>query len=294
MRAHRPGLAAREGSMTAKRLTTRVVEKPWGRRELLPCFDAVPVDGSPVGEIWFEDPARTDRPLLIKYLFTSERLSIQVHPGDRAARAAGHLRGKDEAWVVLDADDDAVIGIGLKQPVSRDALRDAALDGRIVDLVDWRSSRAGDVYYSPAGTVHALGQGLTIVEVQQNVDLTYRLYDYGRPRELHLDDGIAAAEPTPYVAPHTQREATRGRTILAEGPAFVLERLTGPLSGPLNADKELPVWLIPVAGEGHIGDDRLAPGSVWIVEGPANFALAAGSDLLVTYPTATWKPDLLP
>ena len=264
--------------MAARQLTTRRVEKPWGRRDLLPPFGIVAADAEPVGEIWFED-GDDDRALLVKYLFTSERLSIQVHPDDEAARAAGHRCGKDEAWVVLAAEPGATIGIGLRAPASREELRAAALDGRIEEMVDWRPAKAGDIYYSPAGTIHALGAGLTLIEVQPNVDVTYRLYDYGRPRELHLDQGIAVCAPAPYEPPFAFYEAATGRLILAEGPAFVLERRTA--AGPFALDGE--AWLIPISGSGSIDGETLAPGTAWCSEGHTEILLGESCDLLVAY-----------
>ena len=279
--------------MPATRLVTRRVEKVWGRRDLPPVFGAVGEDEEPVGEIWFEDP-RGDQPeLLIKYLFTSERLSIQVHPGDEAARAAGYPRGKDEAWVVLAAEPEAEIGIGLTEEVDPQLLRAAALDGSIEQLIDWRRAEAGDTYYSPAGTVHALGSGLTLVEVQQNVDLTYRLYDYGRPRELHLDEAIAVADPRPYVAHAEPHVLSDGREILADGPAFVLERWRGAASGALQAGGGRPVWLVPIEGQGSIAGETLEAGSAWLAEGEVDLRIESGSDLLVAYPGAGVRKDLL-
>jgi mannose-6-phosphate isomerase len=277
--------------VSATRLEIRRVEKPWGRRDLPPAFAAVGKGGEPVGEIWFEDPRGGDPVLLVKYLFTSEKLSIQVHPDDAAARAAGHERGKDEAWVVLAADLGATIGIGLRVPVSREALRAAALDGRIEAMVDWRPAKAGDVYYSPAGTVHALGAGLTLVEVQQNIDLTYRLYDYGRPRALHLEEGIAVSDPNPYAASSAPYDLAPGRTILADGPAFVLERWTAAAAGRLETDR--PLWLVAVGGAGTIDGETLEPGTVWMVEGAADLTIAAGSDMLLAYPGAGVERQLL-
>src|SRR3546814_12584262 len=96
---------------------------------------------------------------------------------------------------------------------SSDVCSSDLLNGTIEDVMFWKSVKAGDVFYSPAGTVHAIGEGLTLVEIQQNVDLTYRLWDYGRPRELHLDDGIAVSDPVPSVTPHVPREIGDGRTI---------------------------------------------------------------------------------
>ena len=269
--------------MTAIRLETKRVEKPWGRKDLWPGFDDVPEGGEPVGEIWFEDPRGNDPELLVKYLFTSERLSIQVHPDDAAARAAGYPRGKDEAWVVLAAEPHAMIGIGMREVMSRDALRAAALDGSIEDKLFWKAVKAGDVFYSPAGTVHAIGPGLTLVEVQQNVDLTYRLYDYGRPRELHLDEGVAVSDPVPYVAPFGPIEAAKGRLILADGPAFVLEHWARSGSGMLDGG-ERKLWLAPIKGKGAIDGKPLKAGSNWLIEGTADLSLDHDSEILVAYP----------
>jgi mannose-6-phosphate isomerase len=269
--------------MPATRLITKRVEKVWGRHDLWPGFGDVPAGGDPVGEIWFEDPRGHDPVLLVKYLFTSEKLSIQVHPDDAAARAHGYPRGKDEAWVILAAEPHATIAIGTLEGMSRDALKAAALDGSIEGKMDWKAVKAGDSFYSPAGTVHAIGPGLTLVEVQQNVDLTYRLYDYGRPRELHLEDGIAVSDPVPYVAPHIPHEIAPGRRILADGPAFVLERWSRPGTGMLSGG-DRPVWLVPLAGGGAIDGDSLETDGAWLVEGAAALTLAGDVDLLVAYP----------
>jgi mannose-6-phosphate isomerase len=273
--------------MPAVQLTTRRVEKPWGRRDLWPGFGDVPPGGAPVGEIWFEDEqATTDPELLVKYLFTSEKLSIQVHPDDAAARAHGYKRGKDEAWLILAAEPQATIGIGLRATATREELRAGALDGSIEDMLCWRSVKAGDVFYSPAGTVHAIGPGLTLVEVQQNVDLTYRLYDYGRPRELHLDDGIAVSEPVPYVTPFIPHDVAPGRRILADGPAFVFERWRLAGEALLAPEEARPLLLVPLAGNARIDGAPLAPGTVWSVDEPAALATGPDADLLVAYPGA--------
>ncbi|QJU57601.1 class I mannose-6-phosphate isomerase [Sphingomonas sp. AP4-R1] len=274
--------------MPATKLTTKRVEKPWGRRDLWPAFDGVPDGGNPVGEIWFEVPGAQDGSaagpeLLIKYLFTSDRLSIQVHPDDKAAQAHGYPRGKDEAWVILDAEPHASIALGTLETESRDALRAAALDGSIVGMLDWKAVKRDDSYYTPAGTIHAIGPGLTLVEVQQNVDLTYRLYDYGSDRELHLKDGIAVSDPVPYVAPYKAHELSAGRTILADGPAFVLERWTGPVETGLEGDGR-SLWLVPLAGDGTIDGADFPAGSAWMIEGGAALTLPEAADLLVAYP----------
>lgn len=271
--------------MSAVRLITKRVEKPWGRRDLWPGFEDVPEGGEPVGEIWFQHPSGEEPELLVKYLFTSERLSIQVHPDDDAARAKGYPRGKDEAWVVLAAEPHACIAMGMLETISREELRQAALDGTIEGLVDWVAVKDGDVFYSPAGTVHAIGPGLTLVEVQQNVDLTYRLYDYGRPRELHLDEGIAVSDPVPYVVPYIPSEIAPGRTILADGPAFVLERWAIGGEGRLETDGR-PLWLVPLSGGGRIDGEAFEAGGVWLVEDGAALSLDPGTDMLLAYPGA--------
>ena len=274
--------------MPALRLSTIAVEKPWGRTALWPGF-ANP-DGRRIGEIWFEAPAGVDPDLMVKYLFTSEKLSIQVHEDDAAAQAAGRVRGKDEAWVILDAEPDATIALGTRAPVDRDTLRAAALDGSIETMVDWKPVKAGDVIYSAARTVHAIGAGLTLIEVQQNVDLTYRLYDYGRPRALHLEQGIAVADPAPFVAPPIPGDIGGGRVILCEGGKFVLERWrwdgTRTVTLPVGADG----WLIPVTGGGTIDGQAVTAGECWMLASASTLSVSPHSDLLFAYPQPTRLP----
>lgn len=260
--------------MTATRLRAVPVERVWGRHDIPAGFPRLG-DDVPVGEIWFDAPA--DAPLLIKYLFTAERLSIQVHPDDEAARAIGLPRGKDEAWYILDAEPGARIGIGLTHAVSREALRAAAQDGTIEGLLDWREVAAGDLLYSPAGTIHAIGGGIALIEIQQNLDLTYRLYDYDRPRELHLDEGIAVADPAPWVPPSRPRSVAPGRERLAEGKAFTVERWTGP--GTIHG----PAIAIPLSAGGTLNGAALVVGSAWDVKGSAEIT-GDGIDLLMAFP----------
>jgi mannose-6-phosphate isomerase len=280
--------------MTAKKLTTRRIEKLWGRRKLTPWFEDVPAGGEPVGEVWYEmEGVPADAPeLLVKFLFTSEKLSIQVHPDDQAARARGYPRGKDEAWVVLAAEPDATIGLGLKRAASREELRAAALDGSIEALMDWRPVKAGDVFYSPAGTVHALGPGLAIVEVQQNVDLTYRLYDYGRPRELHLEDGIAVSEPGVFDNGQTPRSLAQGRVLLAQGPAFTLERRSQKQSSSLIPATASACWVVVLGGTGRCDGAPYGPGEVWYADAPCRWEPSSETDLLVAYPGGRVIPTL--
>jgi mannose-6-phosphate isomerase len=129
-------------------------------------------------------------PLLAKFLFPHEKLSVQVHPDDDAARAIGQPCGKTECWYVAHAEPGAEIGLGLKDGVTREQFARSIQDNRAEDLLNWINVKAGDMIYVAGGTVHTLGPGSIIVETQQQSDTTFRLYDYGRPRELHLQDGL--------------------------------------------------------------------------------------------------------
>lgn len=228
----------------------RYVEKPWGRMRLPPMFD--PPAGSCTGEVWFTGGG--DLPLLAKYIFTSERLSIQVHPNDPQARERGLAQGKSECWYILDAEPDATIGLGLKHEISADELRSAALDGSIETLMDWRPVVAGDFFFVPAGTIHAIGAGISLLEFQQNSDVTYRLYDYGRPRELHLDEAVDVGRGAPYPNELAQHVRADEQRTLVERPFKLIhtrrdalsdrQRWVMPLDGRVQSDGD-----IAVAGE---------------------------------------------
>lgn len=236
------------------KLRAHPVEKPWGRTDLASVFGGSP--NHQIGEIWFEHPAVQDLPLLVKYIFTSEKLSIQVHPDDAEARDRNLNSGKNECWYVLDAAEGATLGLGFRSSVSADELRAAAIDGSIEDLMDWRPVRAGDFIYVPAGTVHAIGAGIMLIEVQQNADVTYRLYDYGRSRELHLDDGIAVANLNEYSAANFRRASAPVDTVLIDGPRFSVVRASSTDSIPstLLARKR---WVMPLQGRA-ISDGEVA------------------------------------
>ena len=151
-------------------LETRTVEKPWGRDSLPAPFTAPA--GKRIGEIWFEPPRDLPQ-LLVKYIFTSEKLSVQVHPSDTQTEAKGLGRqGKEECWLVIDAEPGAVLGIGFEQPIDAATMRAAAEDGSIEDMLTWHEVRPGDFFYIPANTVHAIGGGVSILEVHQNSDIT--------------------------------------------------------------------------------------------------------------------------
>ncbi|APL95254.1 phosphoheptose isomerase [Sphingobium indicum] len=268
--------------MTTTRLLAHSVEKPWGRVDIPSAV--APSDGRRIGEIWFSPPeggAGRPLPLLVKYIFTSEKLSVQVHPDDAQARERGLAGGKSECWYILDAEPDARLGIGLTRDLTADALRAAALDGSIEALMDWKPVRAGSFYYIPAGTVHAIGSGVTLVEVQQNNDVTYRLYDYGRPRELHLEEAMAVSMAAPYALPDRVVPIMAEERLVAGGDApFILDLVQGE-AGSRQWIEEKMAWFIPLAGAGAIDGEPWRRGECWLIEGTAALTIDDGMSALL-------------
>jgi mannose-6-phosphate isomerase len=219
-----------------------MVEKVWGR-DTLPAPFMAPA-GERIGEIWFEPPPEVPG-VLVKYLFTSEKLSVQVHPSD--ATALPGEAGKEECWLVLDAEPDARLAIGFAREVAPEEIAVAAADGSIEDLLVWHPAKPGDLFYLPAGTVHAIGEGLSLVEVQQTSETTFRLYDYGRPRELHLERGLAVASGGIYGAEH--RRSIADGPVLVDGPHFRLDRIEGVPDADTLAAYSGAVLVLPLEGE---------------------------------------------
>jgi mannose-6-phosphate isomerase len=147
-------------------------------------------------------------PLLLKFLFPHEKLSVQVHPDDEAAHAVGEPCGKTECWYVAYAKPGSQIALGLKKGVTRTQLQSAIKQQTAEELLNWVNVYPGEMIYVAGGTVHTLGPGSIIVETQQQSDTTYRLYDYGRPRELHLERGLAAVK----------EKVASGKTIRTQSP----------------------------------------------------------------------------
>ena len=139
--------------MRPRRLAPRFLEKIWGSTRLEPWFQS---GGEKIGEVWFETP---DIPLLVKFLFTTDKLSVQVHPGDDYARLHHDSRGKTEMWHVLAAGPGAKIAAGFREPITPEQFKSAAASGEIEDLLQWYEARPGDTFFIPAGTVHAIGGG---------------------------------------------------------------------------------------------------------------------------------------
>ena len=269
--------------MPATKLQTHRVEKPWGRHQLFPGFPDADAGGEPIGEVWFQEPGDTKPDMLIKYLFTGKKLSVQVHPDDDQAHARGLPRGKDECWTILAADADATIALGPKQPISQETLRADAQSGAIEADLDWVPVKQGDFLYAPSGTIHAIGAGLTLIEVQQNSETTYGLYDYGSDRELHLKDGVEVATLDPYQPITSPGVVGEGRTILVEGPKFVLERLAGG-DRPVALPEGKTAWLVPIKGSGAVGGVDWQAGECVTVTGLETVTASDDADYLLAYP----------
>jgi mannose-6-phosphate isomerase len=231
------------------------VPRPWGARDLAPFFPPDKIGGEPIGEVWLTgdecrvtngplagktlaevtrefrrelvgdaapDPQRF--PLLVKFLFPREKLSVQVHPDDEAARRAGLPCGKTECWYVLAAEPGAQIALGLKPGTTRAQFEQAIRETRAEELLNWMEIHQGEMIYVEAGTVHTIGPGSVLLETQQNSDTTYRLYDYGRPRELHVREGLAAVKEETAAGKVIIKDFEDGWSQLISSPCFVVEK----------------------------------------------------------------------
>jgi mannose-6-phosphate isomerase len=234
----------------------------WGYRDLHPWFDRAP-EHDPIGEAWLTGDACVvaggahrgqslgslfaahpeemlgagtpfrDSPLLIKLIFAREKLSVQVHPDDLLARKYGQPRGKTECWYVLSAEPGAQLALGLKPGVSLERVREGIRTNTLEQSLDLLSISQGDMVLVEAGTVHAVWPGSILLETQQYSDITYRLYDYGRPRKLHIEKGLEAVKletRAGKIAPH----AGAGGSVLIETGYFLVERLAVEGSLALN------------------------------------------------------------
>jgi mannose-6-phosphate isomerase len=230
---------------------TRVVSKPWGSNDLSPWSDIQP-DGVAIGELWFQRPnvKAPDPALLLKLLFTKEPLSIQVHPNDAYAHSIGLVNGKTEAWYVLSATPEAKVAVGLKRQITTPQLRASIEDGSIAHLIQWRSVRKDDVIFVPAGTIHAIGPGLVLAEIQQRSDTTFRLFDHGRQREIHVDSAVAAANAGPAECQSMPSRLSDARSVLVASSHFILERIDLPPNSSWRLDAEQETWVLVI--EGHV------------------------------------------
>ena len=275
-------------------------ERPWGRRDLRPWY---PETGTTelVGEAWLTGPqcivesgefeGRTlaslaeemgggEFPLLLKLLFPNEKLSVQVHPDDAQAQAAGEVRGKTECWYVLEAAEGAAVALGLKDGVTVSDVQQAIAAGTMEELMRWVPVAVGDMLFVDAGTVHAIGPGVVLLETQQTSDVTYRLYDYGRPRELHLEQGLKVIKAKT-AAGKVPPQQIDGFTRLIEQQYFVVDRFDLGKMEERWISFSGPGCLVGLAGSVAVitpGDEvELVPGQAVVVP-PGNGEIIAEAE----------------
>ena len=282
--------------MPTENASVRVVHKPWGVGDLQP-WSSVSGSDDAVGELWFEraDKHAPAPALLLKLLFTSAPLSIQVHPDDTFARAMGMANGKSEAWYILSAEPGAQIGVGLKHRITPQELRTSIRNGSIVELMDWRTVAPGDVVFIPPGTVHAIGAGVVLAEIQQRSDTTFRLFDYGSARELHEDNGVAVAHTWPHQTPCNPTRLSAGRTLLVASRHFVLERLELSAGSSWALLAEAETWFLGLDGHAAIGLATISIGQAIFVGG-GRTSIEVGTDglhALIAYPASRPVDSLL-
>jgi mannose-6-phosphate isomerase len=217
--------------------------------------------GGLIGEICYERPGiAADSSLLLKLLFTNQPLSIQVHPDDAFAHSIGLPNGKTEAWYILSAAPDAKVALGLKQRLTPQQLREVVGDGSFSDAVEWQAVSRDDVLFVPAGTIHAIGAGLVIAEIQQRSDATFRLFDHGRPRELHIESAIAVANTGPSDVQVPPSRLTDERTLLVSSPHFVFERIDLAPNSAWHLEAHCETWFLVLDGGARAGSFDVAIG----------------------------------
>jgi mannose-6-phosphate isomerase len=265
--------------LTPFRLAPYFRTRIWGFNDLSPWFD-YKTDGEPIGEVWLtgemctadtgplkgqsleeitaahgdallgDGRAGQQFPLLIKILFPKEKLSVQVHPDDLLAQKFGEPRGKTECWYALDAQPGAEVALGIKPGTAPEEVRAAIEQNRLEELLECLPVHKDDMIFVDAGTVHAIGPGAVLLETQQTSDLTYRMYDYGRPRELHLERSLEAMRLSTGAGKMTPKNVNN-HTVLIDQKYFRVERWREALPSANDASEDV-VQLFFVA-EGKLG-----------------------------------------
>lgn len=286
------GLAA----LAPFRLGVVFSERIWGRQDLSPWYRTTGTEAL-VGEAWLTGPAcmvetgpfagqtlaaavaaaggevlaagsgvgaansvAAEFPLLVKLLFPNDKLSVQVHPDDTEAQSMGMARGKTECWYVLEAVEGATVALGLKPGVTREMLAASAADQTMEALVEQVPVAVGDMIFVDAGTVHAIGPGVVLLETQQTSDVTYRLYDYGRPRELHLEQGLRVVKPVTQagkVKPQVRSSGGTEFVRLIEQTYFVVDRFDVAAGATVSLDdtRGASGCVIALGGAGSLATD---------------------------------------
>ena len=280
------------GQLTPFRLRPWFRTRVWGVRDLSPWYD-YKIVGEPIGEVWLSgDDCVVDTgplagqtfsaifrqhgeelvgtgsthrrrfPLLMKILFPREKLSVQVHPGDAMAREHGEPHGKTECWYALEAEPGAAVALGLHPGATQDAVKAAIESNTLEELLEWIPVAKGDMIFVDAGTVHAVGPGVVLLETQQNSDMTYRLYDYGRPRELHLEEGLKATR-LQTCAGKVAPQADGAGALLVQSNYFRVDRyrLGGNVAEDFAAPTQEPAvqLIFTASGSGSLHSESEAP-----------------------------------
>ena len=295
------------------RLEPKFVERVWGKQSLAPWYASTGMSAK-VGEVWLtgaecvitggENDGRTlgdlsrqctgtldgvvgggEFPLLVKMLFPDDKLSVQVHPNDAEAKALGMSRGKTECWYVLEAEPGASVAVGLKTGVSVGDLEQAAAAGTVEELLQMIPVKVGDMVLVDAGTVHAIWPGVVLLEVQQTSDTTYRLFDYGRGRELHLDAGIKVVR-TGTDAGKVKEKRGEGYTRLIENQYFVVDRFEIPAGFTFEMPMDGVGCVVSVKGKAAANAVRFNVGEAVVVPvGSVTMSSVEGAVLL-----RCWEP----
>lgn len=221
-----------------------------------------------IGEMWYSMP---DIPLMVKFIDATATLSLQVHPDDNQAWRSGGSRGKTEAWYIWSTEPEAYVYYGFQRKVKNSEVAAAIRSGQLDKLVKKIKVQPGDMIYVPPGTIHAIGAGIRLVEVQTVVDLTYRLYDWNRGRRLQIERGLAALNTD--VAGENVVVSTQGRQLTELGcPVFRLQKLN--LQGQMQLSPGSSwFFLVGLKGQGQLKSDRclcqIRPGAVyWLDSSP--------------------------
>ncbi len=267
----------------------RFVTRIWGYQDLNPWFDysSAKTGGEPIGEVWLtgdecaiasgsykgaslgelferapdalmgKNRPANGSPLLVKVIFAREKLSVQVHPDDELAQKYGQPRGKTECWYALASEPGAEVAAGLREGVTLDEIRAGIQKGTLENSLAVLPVNEGDMILVDAGTVHAIWPGSILLEVQQNSDLTYRMYDYGRPRELHIEKSLEATRLKTRAGKVAEKKL-EDRTVLIDEEYFKVERIPVNVSRTstslMGADETGPglSYLFAASGSGRL------------------------------------------
>jgi mannose-6-phosphate isomerase len=284
-----------ESKLGPFRLAPWFSPRPWGRKDLRPWYESTGT-AEKVGEAWLTGPESVvetgaltgqtlaavaaesaeallgpgdgaEFPLLVKLLFPSDKLSVQVHPDDAHAQAMGQPRGKTECWYVLEAEPGATIMLGLKPGATADVVRAAIASGTLEEWMEFVPVSVGDMVFVDAGTVHAIGPGVVLLETQQTSDTTFRMYDYGRPRELHVEQALKVMK-THTAAGKVAPVKMDGFTRLIAQKYFVVDRYDVAAGSDVVIPIAVPGCLVGLGGSATVigsGEVELPQGQAVVV-----------------------------